>query len=305
MTGVQTCALPISGLFVSCFFKISYVCLLYDLYPEIAINLGVVKRRGFIAKIWDFLNCLTWKKSAAIIVLNSSMKDRITKKCPEVAHKISIIPNWSDPQEIKPMAKEVNSFAIEHALVDKFTVMYSGNMGRCHDVETLFNAILLLRETPIKFVFVGGGDKRKYMQSKINEYGLTNCLMLPYQSKENLPFSLTACDVSLVSIDEQMEGLVAPSKLYSSLAASSPIVAICPQHSYLNTVLAEAECGVGFCNGDSEGVARYLYKLSQNPQLVKKLGQSGREYCIQNYTLEKTTTYYLQLFKSLVERQLR
>jgi glycosyltransferase involved in cell wall biosynthesis len=296
--------LPLAGLFVSCFCKISYVCLLYDLYPDIAINLGVVKKHGILAKMWDSLNCLTWKKSSAIIVLNSSMKDRIAKKCPEVAHKISIIPNWSDPQEIQPMAKEINPFAQEHDLVDRFTVMYSGNMGRCHDIETLLNAIVLLRDTPIKFVFVGGGDKRKYMHSKIEEYGLTNCLMLPYQPKENLTFSLTACDVSLVSIDQQMEGLVAPSKLYSYLAAASPIVAICPEYSYLNTVLAEANCGAGFCNGDSQGLANYLYKLSQNPQLAKDLGQSGREYCIQNYTLEKTANEYLQLFKSLVERQL-
>jgi glycosyltransferase involved in cell wall biosynthesis len=296
--------LPLAGLFVSCFCKISYVCLLYDLYPDIAINLGVVKKQGILAKTWDFLNCLTWKKSAAIIVLNSSMKDRIINKCPQVAHKISVIPNWSDPQEIQPMAKEVNSFAHAHDLVDLFTVMYSGNMGRCHDVETLLNAIILLRNAPIKFVFVGGGDKRKYMQSKIEEHGLTNCLMLPYQPKEKLTFSLTACDVSLVSIDERMEGLVAPSKLYSYLAAASPIVAICPEHSYLNTVLAEAECGAGFCNGDSQGLANYLYKLSQDPQLVKDLGQSGREYCVQNYTLEKTANEYLQLFKSLVERQL-
>ncbi len=261
--------LPLAGYFVSCFFKISYVCLLYDLYPDIAINLGVVKKRGFIAKIWDFLNCLTWKRSAAIIVLNTSMKDRIMKKCPEVAHKISIIPNWSDPKEIQPMLKEVNSFAVEHDLVDQFTVMYSGNMGRCHDIETLLEAILLLQDTPIKFVFVGGGDKRKYLKGKIKEYGLVNCLMLPYQPKENLTFSLTACDVSLVSINEHMEGLVVPSKLYSYLAAASTIVAICPEHSYLNTVLAEAKCGEGFCNGDSEGLANYLYKLSQDPQLVK------------------------------------
>jgi glycosyltransferase involved in cell wall biosynthesis len=291
--------LPLIGYFVSRFCRISYVCLLYDLYPDIAINLNVVKKQHFIAKAWDFCNRLTWKKAAAIIVLNSTMKDRIVQKCPEVAGKISIIPNWSDPQEIRPIPKENNWFAQEHDLVNHFTVMYSGNMGRCHDMETLLDAMIILRNTSIKFVFVGGGDKRKYMEAKIAEHSLNNCLMLPYQPKESLTFSLTACDVSIVSIDERMEGLVAPSKLYSSLAAASPIAAICPDHSYLNSILAEAKCGETFRNGDGEGLAKYIDKLSRNPQLVKELGQSGREYCIQNYTLEKIANDYLQLFKSL------
>jgi len=292
--------LPLIGLLVSFFCKISYVCLLYDLYPEIAIELKVIGKQHWLTKLWDSCNCLTWKRSAAVIVLNSTMKDRITKKCPEIANKVFIIPNWTDPQEIKPLPKEDNWFAQEHDLVDRFTVMYSGNMGRCHDMETLLGSMKILRNTEIKFVFVGGGDKRKYMQTQLEDSGLSNYLFLPYQPKENLMFSLTACDVSIVSIDERMEGLVAPSKLYSALAAASAIAAICPAHSYLNEIFAEAKCGATFCNGDSKGLATYLHQLSQNPQLVKELGQSGRAYCIENYTSEKVSQDYLDLFEFLV-----
>jgi glycosyltransferase involved in cell wall biosynthesis len=292
--------LPLIGLLVSFFCKISYVCLLYDLYPEIAIELKVIGKQHWLTKLWDSCNCLTWRRSAAVIVLNSTMKDRITKKCPEIANKVFIIPNWTDPHEIKPLPKEDNWFAQEHGLVDRFTVMYSGNMGRCHDMETLLGSIKILRNSKIKFVFVGGGDKRKYMQTQLEDLGLSNYLFLPYQLKENLMFSLTACDVSIVSIDERMEGLVAPSKLYSSLAAASAIAAICPRHSYLNEIFAEAKCGATFCNGDSKGLATYLHHLSQNPQLVKELGQSGRAYCIENYTREKVSQDYLDLFEFLV-----
>jgi glycosyltransferase involved in cell wall biosynthesis len=291
--------LPLLGYLLSRFFKISYVCLLYDLYPDIAIKLNVVQKHHWLTKIWGFCNRLTWKKAAAIVVLNSTMKDLIVQRCPEVAHKILIIPNWSDPQEIQPISKKNNWFAQEYDLVDRFTVMYSGNMGRCHDMETLLSAMCFLRNAPIQFVFVGGGDKRKYMQTQVRELGLKNCLFLPYQPKENLAFSLTAGDVSIVSIDERMEGLVAPSKLYSYLAAASPIAAICPAHSYLNDIFFDAKCGATFRNGDGEGLSKYLYKLSQNPELVKELGLSGRKYCIENYTVEKIANDYLELFKMI------
>ena len=292
--------LPLVGYVLSHFCKISYVCLLYDIYPDIAIELGVIKREHWLTRLWEHFNRLTWKKAAAIIVLNSTMKDIIVKKCPMVADKIAIIPNWSDPEQIAPIAKQNNWFAHEHGLVDRFTVMYSGNMGRCHDMKTLLDAIVILRDTKVQFVFIGSGDKRNYLENRIQALDLNNCLFLPYQTKENLPFSLAASDLSIVSIDQKMEGLVAPSKLYSALAVAAPIAAICPAHSYLNQIFAEANCGGTFRNGDSQGLAKYIYKLSQNPQLAKELGQSGRNYCIKNYTRSKVAQDYLKLFKTLV-----
>jgi glycosyltransferase involved in cell wall biosynthesis len=295
--------LPLLGYLLSRIRKIRYVCLLYDLYPDIAVELDVIKKHHWLTKLWDRFNCLTWQQAEAIIVLNETMKDRILAKQPGINDKIHVISNWVDSEQIRPRNKENNWFAQQHGLVEPFTVLYSGNMGRCHDMDTLFEAIILLRDTPIRFVFIGSGDKRKDFQQRAAELGLTNCLFLPYQPRENLPFSLTACDVSIVSISAGMEGLVAPSKLYSALAAGRPIVSICPENSYLNEIFAEAECGITVRNGDSQGLATYLHRLSQNPGLTWKLGQSGREYCLKNYTSAKITKDYQELFQSLVSRQ--
>jgi glycosyltransferase involved in cell wall biosynthesis len=291
--------LPLLGYLLSRVCKIRYVCLLYDLYPDIAIELGVIGKKHWIAKLWDRLNCLTWQRADAIIVLSETMKERILAKQPGIDGKIVVIPSWVDSEQIVPIQKQNNWFAQQHGLVEPFTVLYSGNMGRCHDLDTLFDAIILLRELPIRFVFIGSGDKRQQFQQRVTEMSLTNCLFLPYQPRENLPFSLTACDVSIVSISERMEGLVAPSKLYSALASGRPIVSICPENSYLNEVFAQANCGITVRNGDSQGLAEYLYELSKNPRLTQKLGRSGREYCRQNYNSETIAQDYLALFQSL------
>jgi glycosyltransferase involved in cell wall biosynthesis len=278
--------------------------LLYDLYPDIAIELDVIENKSWIAKFWDKCNALTWQHAQAIIVLSDTMKDRIVAKQPSIAHKISVIPNWTEPKVIKPINKSQNWFAKEHGLVEPFTVLYSGNMGRCHDMDTLLAAIMQLKDKPIKFVFIGSGDQRDFVQNKVQQSGVNNCLFLPYQSRENLPFSLTACDISIVSIAEEMEGLIAPSKLYSALAAGTPVAAICPAHSYLNDVIiSQACCGETFRNGDGEGLAAYLEKLSSNHELVKNLGRSGREYCVNNYSKEKIAQDYLQLFCSLPSKE--
>ena len=291
--------LPLLGYLLSRVCRIRYVCLLYDLYPDIAIELGVIKQRHWLVKIWERLNCLTWKHAEAIIVLSENMKERIVAKQSGLEAKIAIIPSWVDPEQIAPIPKQDNWFAREHGLVEPFTVLYSGNMGRCHDMDTLFDAVTLLRDTPIRFVFIGSGEKRKQFQQSVADVGLTNCLFLPYQSRENLPFSLTACDVSIVSVSQGMEGLVAPSKLYSALASGRPIVSICPESSYLNDVFDRANCGATVRNGDAQGLAQYLHRLSQNPRLAQELGRSGREYCRNNYTSEKIARDYLELFQSI------
>jgi glycosyltransferase involved in cell wall biosynthesis len=291
--------LPILGYLLSRICRIRYVCLLYDLYPDIAIELGVIKPHHWLVKLWDRLNCLTWQHAEAIIVLSENMKERIVAKQSGIEAKIAIIPSWVDSESIVPLKKQDNWFAKEHGLVEPFTVLYSGNMGRCHDMDTLFDAVTLLRDTPIRFVFIGSGEKRKQFQQSVVDMGLNNCLFLPYQSRENLPYSLTACDVSIVSVSQGMEGLVAPSKLYSALASGRPIVSICPESSYLNDVFDRANCGTTVRNGDSQGLAKYLYRLSQNPRLANDLGRAGREYCRNNYTSEKIAQDYLELFQSL------
>jgi glycosyltransferase involved in cell wall biosynthesis len=90
-----------------------------------------------------------------------------------------------------------------------------------------------------------------------------------------------------------------PSKLYSALAAGTPIAAICPAHSYLHVVLSAGNCGEAFVNGDSEGLANYIELLSKNPELVRSLGRSARDYCLKNYTKERVAQDYLKLLKSL------
>ncbi|WP_295622152.1 glycosyltransferase family 4 protein [Chamaesiphon sp. GL140_3_metabinner_50] len=299
--------LPLLGYLLSRICNIRYVCLLYDLYPDIAIELDVIKKHHWLVKVWNRLNSLTWQHAEAIIVLSENMKERIVAKQPDVAEKIAIIPSWVDPEQIVPRPKHENWFAREHGLVEPFTVLYSGNMGRCHDMDTLLGAVKLLRDTPIRFVFIGSGEKRKQFQQSVADLGLKNCLFLPYQSRENLPYSLTACDVSIVSVSEGMEGLVAPSKLYSALASGRPIVSICPAKSYLNGVFAEANCGTTVRNGASQELAAYLQRLSQNPRMASELGRSGREFCRKNYTSEKIARDYLALFQSIesVDRQHR
>ncbi|MEB3274027.1 MAG: glycosyltransferase family 4 protein [Prochlorothrix sp.] len=268
------------------------ICLTYDLYPDVAVALQVLSPQHWLTRFWALLNRHIWKEAHALIVLSATMRDRIVTHCPQVAAKIAVIHSWSDPSFIQPRAKTQNWFAQKHKLDRTFTVLYSGNMGRCHDMQTILHAVKALRQDPIQFVFIGSGAKYPSFQAAVLEARLTNCLFLPYQDKQTLPYSLTACDVALVSIAKGMEGLVVPSKLYGSLAAGRPIAAVCESHSYLREVLNNAQCGQAFENGDSEGLAQFLRYLCQNPHHAAAMGRNGSQYLQSYFTPQQIATLY-------------
>jgi glycosyltransferase involved in cell wall biosynthesis len=288
------------GYLAKLLFGTPYICLLYDLYPDVAVELKVVPAKHGLVRFWNWINKKVWKQADSIIVLSSTMKHRVQAKCPEISDKISVIHNWANPDWIVPIAKQNNWFAHKYDLVNTFTVLYSGNMGRCHDMDTILEAARQLQDEPIQFVFVGEGAKRQICIDLVRELGLDNCRFLPYQEKQDLPFSLTACDLSLVSISPGMEGVVAPSKLYGTLAAGRPIAAICELDSYLRGLLAEAKCGAAFKNGDGTNLARFIRRLASDTQLASRMGSAGRHYLQSNFTPEIIAKQYSMVLRQTV-----
>ena len=293
--------LPILGYLASLFLGFPYVCLLYDLYPDIAVELGIVSEEHWIARFWRTVNRMVWRKAKALIVLSPEMRQRVIEHCPDIADNVFVIHSWADPEQIKPIPKEENWFAHQHDLDNKFTVLYSGNMGRCHDMDTILDAAIQLRNEPIQFVFIGNGAKRDSLLQEAKRLGLDNIRFLPYQDKDVLPYSLTACDLSIVSVIPGMESLVAPSKLYSALASGRPIAVVCPKQCYLRPLINEANCGQTFRNGDSNGLAEFIRQLSQDRQRTQRLGESGRHYMETHFTPEIIAKQYYDVLHWALE----
>lgn len=292
--------LPILGYFAHLLFGTPYICLTYDLYPDIAVKLHVFPARHWLVRLWNWLNRSIWQRANRIIVLNQSMRTCIIEKCPELKDRIGTIHNWANPQWIVPMDKHKNWFAQKFNLVSQFVVLYSGNLGRCHDMETILQTAEYLKDFPVRFVFIGNGIKQRLCQTRIKQLGLQNCQFLPYQDKAHLPYSLTACDLSLVTIAPGMEGLIAPSKLYAALASGRPIAAICEDTSYLSQLIDEAGCGAAFKNGDACGLAAFIKTLASDRILAREMGQAGRCYLKRNFTLAIAAEKYAQVLHQAV-----
>lgn len=295
--------LPVLGYFASLIYGVPYVCVLYDLYPDVAVQLRVISPKHWLTRLWNFINHQTWKRAQQIVVLSPSVKEHISRKFPDLREKIVVIHSWADPQRIVPLAKQENWFAHRYQLVNKFTVLYSGNLGRCHDLDTIMDAIAQLQQKSVQFVFIGGGAQRESCEAIAREQNFSNCLFLDYQEKQTLPYSLTACDLALVSVSRGMEALIVPSKLYGILASGRPVAIVCEPHSYLRQLIAEAKCGRAFDNSDSDGLAEFICELARDPALAQAMGKAGRDYLETHFTPEIIAQQYSEILSSEIVQQ--
>lgn len=288
--------LPIVGWLAHLCTGSPYVVLIYDLYPDIAISLGVARADHPITRLWRHLQERSLASACEIVVLSSTMESHLRHHYPSLHTPVTVIPSWADPVAITPISKRQNPFISQHQLGEFFTVLYSGNQGRCHDLATLLEAAWQLRDhESVLFLIVGDGAQHPVLVQEVQDKQLNNVRFLPYQEPEILPQLLAAADLAIVSLLQAAEGQVAPSKLYGHLAAACPVAAICGPHSYLRAELAEAGCGEAFCSGESEALAQFILALSRDPERALRLGAAGRRHLLAHATPSLAVRAYAEL----------
>lgn len=290
--------LPLLGWLLHGITRTPYFVLLYDLYPDVLVELGVLRSDHFLVRLWRQFNCWVFADAQELVVLSEPMAERVRLHAPAVAAKLSVIPSWADPEHIRPLAKAENWFVQKHKLINHFTVLYSGNQGRCHDLVTVMAAALLLRHDPeVLFLFIGKGPQHKRLLQLVHDWGLTNCRFLPYQERCDLPYSLAAADLALVTLSIEAEGLVAPSKLYGHLAAGTPIAAITPASSYLRELVERENCGRWFANGNADNLAAWITALKADPTARARHGAAARALLERNANPDLVAALYRQLIE--------
>lgn len=291
--------LPFVGLFFNILRGQRYVLIIYDVYPDMTVVLNVVKKDGFLVKIWNRLNKILYQKASRIVVLGARMKDTIIRKTDGKINesKIRVIHNWENPEFIKPVKKEENTFAKEHGYNNYLTLLYSGNLGQYHDLVTLVYAAEKVQDLPIKFVFIGDGDQKQSLQKIVREKNLDNVDFHPYQPLERLPETLTCADISIISEDKRVNGLCVSCKLYSSLASGQAILTLVSEDSDVANVIRTCNCGFQVEQGDVEGVVKRLKFWFENREELEKMGKNARKHFEDFFTFNDSLKEYANLLK--------
>ena len=291
---------PPWGILISYIFlklkNISYLLIIYDFYPEILVHQGIIQKNSLIYKFWNIANKIAIRRCINTVVLSEDMQSIVQNRYKSLSEKIIVIPSWVDTKKMKKISKKENPYIKKYKLKGKFIVLYSGNQGRMHDFNTIIEAAGRLNHyQDIIFVLFGNGPKNEQIRSKIKSLNLENFLLLPFQKKENLIFSLSIADIAIVSQAKNASGFTAPSKLYGHLSLSTPIAIISPENSYLRKIVGEYDFGKWFINDDSIGLAEWIINLRKNKKYQISMSEKAREYAIRYSDKSKVIKYYKEI----------
>ncbi|MBN2619428.1 MAG: glycosyltransferase family 4 protein [Spirochaetales bacterium] len=273
--------------------KVYYI--IQDVFPDGIIKLGKIKEKGLVANIWHGINRYTLKKAEKVIVIGRDMIPVLSKTHKHLLSKVIYIPIWQDAELINPQKFTENSFVKEHKLEDKFVVQYSGNMGLWNDMKTYGLAANKLKSEDILFTFIGDGIRKKELIKALGDPLQQNVLFLPFQPKENLSNSLTACHVALISLNKGLEGIAVPSKIMGILAAGIPSIALVPKSSEIAQIIQEAECGIVIEPGNVDDLVEAIKNMRDNHAERKRLALNARMVFLQKFNTNKIAEEYIQL----------
>lgn len=237
-----------------------------DIYPELAISLA---RQPWL-RLLRPLRDRAWRRAQACVTLGTDMASVLTKAGVPTPRQ-AIIPNWPPAGLAPANAGAIARIRAVWGVTDKFVVGYSGNLGRVHDLRSILALADAFRADPsVAFVLVGHGPQRAWLEAEVRSRGLTNVTFQAARPREELPASLAAADVQLVTLLAGCEQFVFPSKLYGIAAVGRPVAFIGPEGCEVARLVREHDLGVTAAADRVDQMVAALWQLQRDPSRMNR-----------------------------------
>lgn len=277
---------------------------LQDLFPEVAIELGIRGFGGMLGTLLARLRNRSLRQASVNVVIGERMRNRLLRfGIPE--SRVVVVPNWADGDHITAVPKASNLLRVEWQLTDKFVVGYSGNLGRAHEFATLLDAAKRLSaHLDLVFLLIGGGSGMEALKVEADSHGLSNIIFKPYQPHKILAQSLSAADVHLITLRPKLEGLIVPSKFYGIAAAARPIIFVGDEFGELAVIVKDTEAGLVVREGDGAMLSQAIVELKENPRVAERMGACARKVFDTRFCRPAATARWRSVLMPLVEEGL-
>jgi glycosyltransferase involved in cell wall biosynthesis len=280
------------------FKRAPYVFEVRDQWPEVPIEIGIIKNKLLI-RILLWLEKAIYKHSSAIVAASPGMADGI-KKVLLNEKFIKVIPNSCDLDMFRP---DLSGYSIRERYHwnNKLVFLHAGTMGKMNDLGFVINAAKELADFPsILFVLLGDGKQKPALEKKIVQYGLKNVLILPAFPKKDLPAFFAAADIGLVIFGNYpvIEHNSA-NKFFDALSAGKPI--LLNYSGWQRKVLEENKAGLG-CNlyDIEEFVEKVKYFNSHREQLLE-MGKNARQIAERLFDRDQLAAEALKVIETSIK----
>lgn len=254
-----------------------------DIWPESAVELGILKNKSFI-RMAEWLENFLYKKSWKIATATDGIRDYMIRKGKR-PEDVFLLPNGVNTDTFSPLEPD-HALLDELKLTGKKVFMYGGNLGYAQGLDSVLEAAALLKDdTPdAHFLFVGDGQEREKLLAMKEELQLDNVTFYGAVPVSEMPRMFSIADYSVVSLRniDLFKG-ARPSKIFPAISTGTPVL-YCGEGESAS-ILEEYNCGKIAPPENPEGIAAAIRELmAVTDEDYQIMVHNGRELAIDQYS---------------------
>jgi len=262
--------------------------LLKDIFPQNAIDLGMMKKGSLIWRYFRTKEKSLYAISDYIGCMSKANVEYLLKNNPEIEkNKVEVCPNSIKPAPLRDLNNRHLRIRKKYGVPDSAVVfVYGGNLGQPQGLSFLLQVLANVQEREnIFFLIIGSGTEYARIENFINTDAKLNVKLLKQLPKADYEDLLKCCDVGLIFLDPRFTIPNFPSRVTDYLQAAIPVLAATDTNTDIKDMLHEAGCGMWAESGDLTKFLNLVDVLANDINLRKQMGLNGRQYLENYYTV--------------------
>ena len=286
----------LSAAMISLFRRTPFVVDIQDLWPDTLASTGMLTNKKILNVVNSVCN-FVYRRAAKIVVLSPGFKERLVSRGVP-ADKIEVIYNWSDEDHLRNYNK--SSVVLP---VDKFNVVFAGNLGLAQGLPSIIKAAQLLQKNGVNvnIILVGSGLAKSDAEKMVSEQKIDNVIFVPRVPPSEIGDILQQSDALLVHlINDELFSITIPSRTQAYLACGKPIVMAVDGDAA--DLVRKANAGV-ICESDNpESIAAGITHLaSLATDELHVLGSNGSAYYNEQLCLREGVKKFITIFNQVAK----
>jgi glycosyltransferase involved in cell wall biosynthesis len=290
----------ITAYVLSIFKGIPFVFEVRDLWPESAIDTGVLQNKMMI-KFAYWFEAFLYKKAKLINVLTPAFRTKLIEKGVS-EQKIIFIPNAADFSLAAAVQKDFNAqeFKESLGLTGKFVITYVGAHGLANHLIQLLDAAELLRDTNVVFQLIGSGMQKQMLIAEKEKRQLDNLIFRDPVAKAEVFKYILASDMG-ASVLKKVDTFktIYSNKTFDYMSCKKPTLLAIDGVS--RELIEEANCGIYVEPENSKAIAAGIRSVLNDPNKLIEMGENGYDHALQNFDRTVLASRYLDHMKTLVQ----
>jgi glycosyltransferase involved in cell wall biosynthesis len=280
--------------------KATSYLLLKDIFPQNAVDLNMFSKHGLLYKYFRWKERELYNVSDYIGTMSPANVKYLIGHNPQITpSKIEVCPNSIKPVNNLLTPDQKKSIRIKYKIpLNSIVFIYGGNLGKPQGLD-FFLKVLESNRDPLKafFVIIGSGTEYSKIKSWFDRNNPANAILLSEMPKNEYDQLVQSCDVGMIFLDIRFTIPNYPSRLLSYLENKMPVIAATDPNTDVGKRAEENSYGFWSMSGDIESINKNIGKFSNNPDLIRGMGEFGYRFLRENYTVENSYKIIMSHFK--------